>query len=126
MPISAIASTTAGLIVSAGAVPADRTTTRSPACVGEQRGGHLRAAGVVDADEQHFRRIADGFGSHRSASSAVGVEEADRGRSATTAPTTCMTMNIGADDGAMPAKVSESVRATVTAGLAKLVDDVNQ
>ena len=26
----------------------------------------------------------------------------------------------------MPAKVSESVRATVTAGFAKLVDDVNQ
>ena len=43
-----------------------------------------------------------------------------------TAPTSCMTMNIGADDGAMPAKVSDSVRATVTAGLAKLVEDVNQ
>ena len=28
--------------------------------------------------------------------------------------------------GAMPAKLSESVRAMVTAGLAKLVDDVNQ
>ena len=37
-----------------------------------------------------------------------------------------MTMNIGADDGLMPAKVSDSVRAMVTAGLAKLVDDVNQ
>ena len=35
-------------------------------------------------------------------------------------------MNIGADDGAMPAKVSDRVRAMVTAGLAKLVDDVNQ
>ena len=35
-------------------------------------------------------------------------------------------MNIGTDDGAMPAKLSDSVRATVTAGLAKLVDDVNQ
>ena len=31
MPISAMASTTAGLMVSAGAVPAERTTTRSPA-----------------------------------------------------------------------------------------------
>jgi hypothetical protein len=28
--------------------------------------------------------------------------------------------------GAMPAKVSESIRATVTAGLAKLVELVNQ
>ena len=31
-------------------------------------------------------------------------------------------MNIGADDGAMPAKVSDRVRAIVTAGLAKLVE----
>jgi hypothetical protein len=30
------------------------------------------------------------------------------------------------DVGAMPAKVSDNVLATVTAGLAKLVDDVNQ
>ena len=35
-------------------------------------------------------------------------------------------MNIGADAGAMPAKVSDRVRAMVTAGLAKLVEDVNQ
>ena len=35
-------------------------------------------------------------------------------------------MNIGADDGSMPAKVSVSVRAIVTAGLAKLVEEVNQ
>jgi hypothetical protein len=37
-----------------------------------------------------------------------------------------MQMNIGADDGAIPAKVSDSVRATVTAGFAKLVEEVNQ
>ena len=42
------------------------------------------------------------------------------------APTSCMRMNIGADDGLIPAKLSDIVRATVTAGLAKLVDDVNQ
>ena len=35
-------------------------------------------------------------------------------------------MNIGADEGAMPAKVSERVRAMVTAGLAKLVEDVKK
>ena len=35
-------------------------------------------------------------------------------------------MNIGVDDGSMPAKLSVSVRATVTAGLAKLVEEVNQ
>ena len=43
-----------------------------------------------------------------------------------TAPTSCITMNIGADDGAMPANESESMRAIVTAGLAKLVDDVKK
>ena len=45
---------------------------------------------------------------------------------ATTPPTSCMRMNIGADAGSMPANVSERVRATVTAGLAKLVELVNQ
>ena len=43
-----------------------------------------------------------------------------------TAPMSCMTMNIGADAGAMPANVFDRVRAIVTAGFAKLVDDVNQ
>ncbi len=33
-------------------------------------------------------------------------------------------MNAGAEAGAIPAKVSLIVRATVTAGLAKLVDEV--
>jgi len=37
-----------------------------------------------------------------------------------------MAMNIGTELGAMPAKVSENIRATVTAGLAKLVELVNQ
>ncbi len=35
-------------------------------------------------------------------------------------------MNIGAERGAMPAKVSDNVRAMVTAGLAKLVDEVKK
>ena len=35
-------------------------------------------------------------------------------------------MNHNADVGAIPAKVSVKTRATVTAGFAKLVDDVNQ
>ena len=45
---------------------------------------------------------------------------------ASTAPSSCITMNIGADDGSMPAKVSLSVRATDTMGLAKLVDEVKK
>ena len=40
------------------------------------------------------------------------------------APTTCMRMNIGAFVGSIPVKVSERVRATVTAGLANPVDAV--
>ena len=35
-------------------------------------------------------------------------------------------MKPGALAGAMPAKVSDNVRPMVTAGLAKLVEDVNQ
>jgi hypothetical protein len=35
-------------------------------------------------------------------------------------------MNIGAEEGAMSAKVSENIRPTVTAGLAKEVELVNQ
>jgi hypothetical protein len=43
-----------------------------------------------------------------------------------TKPTICITMNIAMLLGAMPANVSENPRAMVTAGLAKLVDEVNQ
>lgn len=42
------------------------------------------------------------------------------------APTTWNTMNIGAELGSRPANVSVRVRAMVTAGLAKLVDEVNR
>ena len=42
------------------------------------------------------------------------------------APTSCAAMKPGADDGAMPAKVSDSVLATLTIGLAKLVDEVKK
>ena len=42
------------------------------------------------------------------------------------APTSCATMNMGTSPGAMPEKLSVNARATVTAGLAKDVDAVNQ
>ena len=41
-------------------------------------------------------------------------------------PPSWAAMNTGADEGAMPAKVSENIRPTVIAGLAKLVEEVNQ
>src|SRR5215475_5814826 len=45
---------------------------------------------------------------------------------AVAAPMSWATMNSGASAGRMPAKVSVSVRATVTAGFANEVEDVNQ
>jgi hypothetical protein len=45
---------------------------------------------------------------------------------ASAAPTVWATTKGATDAGAMPANVSESVRARVTAGLAKLVDDVKK
>jgi hypothetical protein len=45
---------------------------------------------------------------------------------AKTAPTSWARTNPGASDGAMPAKLSLMLRATVIAGLAKLVEEVNQ
>ena len=45
---------------------------------------------------------------------------------ATAAPTSWAATKAATEAGAMPAKVFENIRATVTAGLAKLVDDVNQ
>src|SRR5882757_3604156 len=41
-------------------------------------------------------------------------------------PTTWAAMNAGTEDGAIPAKVSENIRPTVIAGLAKLVEDVKK
>lgn len=41
-------------------------------------------------------------------------------------PTTWHTTNAGTDDGSIPANVSVKARAIVTAGFAKLVDDVKK
>ena len=45
---------------------------------------------------------------------------------ATTPPTTWAPTKLGTDEGAIPAKVLENIRPTVMAGLAKLVELVNQ
>ena len=47
-------------------------------------------------------------------------------RTASPAPTSCAATNGGTDDGVMPANVWERVRASVTAGLAKLVEAVKK
>ncbi len=41
-------------------------------------------------------------------------------------PRICAAMKAGTEDGAMPAKVSENIRPMAMAGLAKLVEEVNQ
>ena len=53
-PSSFIASTTAGLISSPGALPAERTWIAPVRAKLDEPGGHLAAAGVVHADEQHL------------------------------------------------------------------------
>ena len=45
---------------------------------------------------------------------------------ATAPPTSCTTTNAGTEAGAMPAKVSENIRPTLIAGLAKLVELVKK
>src|SRR5439155_25445761 len=47
-------------------------------------------------------------------------------KTASTAPTHSKATNAGTDEGAMPANVSVNARPTVTAGFAKLVDDVKK
>ena len=47
-------------------------------------------------------------------------------RAAQKAPKSCATMNIGTSPGAIPANVFVRLLAIVIAGLAKLVDEVNQ
>src|SRR5207253_3811651 len=85
----------------------------------EEHGGYRREAfvghGVSDGSCGTTRSVA-GMPGKRKTPSAT----------ASSAPTICMTTNIGTLLGAMPAKVSLSMRPIVTAGLAKLVDDVNQ
>ena len=45
---------------------------------------------------------------------------------ASPAPMISITTNPGTEPGAIPAKVSENIREIVTAGLAKLVDEVKK
>jgi len=47
-------------------------------------------------------------------------------RAAANIASSCAVMKPGADEGAIPAKLSLNMRATVTAGLAKEVEAVNQ
>src|SRR2546422_817817 len=94
---------------------------------------HLRPPRVVGAGEDHGRHIWPRAQAARSAGLATGREIADRAGTsqrksavASAAPRSCATMKLGTSAGRMPAKVSVSARAMVTAGLAKDVEAVNQ
>ena len=54
------------------------------------------------------------------------LNRSDPASAPTVAPVSCAAINAGTSPGAIPAKVSDKLRATVMAGLAKLVEDVNQ
>src|SRR4051794_29265849 len=101
----------------------------------EQRCGHLRAARVVDAHEQHLGDVAhDRFstasrwcGTTMSSAAAPGDGYSSATSPRPTAPpTSCAAMNPGSDCGAIPAKVSLNARPMLTAGFANDVDEVNQ
>src|SRR5947209_17715179 len=90
-----------------------------------RRGSSVQSAG--DSDHQRTSSPSP-CGSTTSAASS-GVTSGYSKRRTTIAiapPTNCATTNPGADAGAIPANVSEKVRPTVIAGLAKLVELVNQ
>src|SRR5208282_729330 len=87
----------------------------------EPRGSHLRPAGVVDAREEnglHGLPWAATWGSGGASQRKRPVEAA--------APKICATTKPGTSLGRIPANVSLAARASVTAGLANEVEEVNQ
>jgi hypothetical protein len=75
--------------------------------------GHLAARRIAGAENQYAAFV------HSLAIQRIRAV-------AQAAPTICAAMNAGASWGRMPEKVSDAVRASVTAGFAKEVDAVNQ
>ena len=72
-------------------------------------------------------RCVDAAPRCRSAAAGVsGYTARSQAAQAEQPPASWATTNAGTEAGAMPAKVSLNMRPTVTAGLAKLVDEVNQ
>ncbi len=96
-------------------LPADSAVWRPRGGAFEERLADLGAAGVVQADEQD---VAHSGGRGRGVR-IEGVGDGARRRAA-------RATKAGTDAGAMPAKVSENIRPTLMAGLAKLVELVNQ
>ena len=127
MPTSAIAATAAGLISSAGSEPADardgpaagevRRTSRRPSATARRCA--RRGTGPRVPDVVHRRPPMRPRGDDDVVAADVGIQDLHQPDRGERADDLRSTMNIGTDDGRMPAKVLVSVRATVTAGLAK-------
>src|SRR3954466_15028132 len=89
----------------------------------------LGAPGIVNAREEHRFHGADisdrGITTRSADCGSDGTSHRNR-IVATAAPASCATMNPATSAGRMPANVSVSARARVTAGFANDVDAVNQ
>src|SRR5439155_21835786 len=97
----------------------------------EPRGGYLRASGVVYAGEEnslHTRALSVsgcGTSTWRAVAGRFGASQRNK-NVALNAPATCATTNSGTSTGLMPVNVFVNERASVTAGFAKDVEEVNQ
>ncbi len=91
-------------------------STRAESHIDSAPGSTARSTIASLQDQHHAYRVLD-------------IHDRQNQRPRTTAasiPTNCAAMNAPTPVGAMPAKVSDSARAIVTAGLANDVEDVNQ
>ncbi len=99
--------------------PGTRDFERLPGIVPQEPFGYLASCGVTGAENQNpllvIHNLEGGAGVSQRKSS---VAEA--------APKTCATRKPGVSAGRIPEKVSVADRASVTAGLANEVDEVNQ
>ena len=128
--------TTAGVSWAAGWDPADVTCTRPAALMVEQGSGHLGAARVMGADEQHLGDVghyhflmlcsARELGGLFSRRTVLGRVVASAKTVPIAPPRSWAAINAGAEAAAIPASMPVRVRPMVTAGLANEVEAVNQ
>lgn len=90
---------------------------------GDKGTGEIRVLWIVHITESEIAALQPG--QSRSVPYALANNQGSN-RAAARVASNCATMKPGAEAGAMPAKLSLNMRATVTAGLAKEVEAVNQ
>src|SRR5215470_3687650 len=80
---------------------------------------------TIEAQRRAARRASAGTTTSAATLGSVGTSQR-KSAVAAAAPSSCAPMNPGASVGRIPVKVSDAARASVTAGLANEVEDVNQ